>query len=92
MIVASEEGNLDVVHELLAHGADIEASSNFGHTSLIEASLCGHVGVVHMLIEAGADKTRATNNGGTAASLAGMSNDPPGSLGDAIRALLAAAP
>ena len=34
--VASEKGYLEVVKELLVHGADVNAKAEYGETSLIE--------------------------------------------------------
>ena len=82
MFVASQEGQLDVVRELLARGASVNAATNTGSTPLIQACWFGHIEVVRALLAAGADKHHVDNAGNTATSAAGT---------DAILALLAAA-
>ena len=88
LLIASQNGHLGVVRELLARGANANAATNSGATPLILASRRGHVMVVRALLAAGADKRHVANHGETAVSLAGL--DP--SSRAAILALLAAAP
>jgi ankyrin repeat protein len=56
-------GNMQVVIELLDHGADIEAKDNDGDTPLHWAVIKGHLPVVKALLAVGAD-CRAINNYG----------------------------
>ena len=90
--VSSQSGHLDVVRELLARGANVNAAANTGLTPLFQASFCGRVEVVRALLAAGADKRRMHNNGTTVASLAGNYATAPLGSRAAILALLAAAP
>ena len=88
---ASSIGNLDIVRELLARGANVNAVSNSsGDTPLMWSSYWGHVEVVRALLAAGADKRHVNNNGATAASIADQNVTP--ATRTAILALLAAAP
>ncbi len=59
MYVASECGHLDVVRELLARGASIDAA-NGGCTSLYVASENGHVDILRELLDRGANVEAAT--------------------------------
>ena len=70
MFIASQEGNLDVVRELLARGAVINAAFDNGATPLIQASYNGHTEIVRALLAAGANKRHVQNNGATADSRA----------------------
>lgn len=54
LMVASLEGYLTVVDELLATGADVNAENKNGITALIFASTHGHQKVVERLINTGA--------------------------------------
>ena len=54
LILAANNGHLNCLQILISHGADIEARSNDGRTSLIWASLWGHLDVVQYLLEHGA--------------------------------------
>ena len=92
MFIASQEGNLDVVRELLARGAVVDAAFDTGATPLIQACWKGHPEVVRALLAAGANKRHVDIVGRTAHSLAGTFKDAPAGSRAAIRALLAAAP
>ena len=93
MFVASQNGRLDVVRELLTNGSSVNAANNIGATPLMQASWLGRVEVVRALLAAGADKRIISlHNGTSAASVAGTAaTATPGSRA-AILALLAAAP
>ena len=92
--IASLQGHLDVVRELLARGASTEAANWFGDTPLTASSHVGHIEVVRALLAAGADKRHVASNGDTAASLVGRYTHSIAGSGAsrAILALLAAAP
>ena len=66
LIGASGEGHLEVVKELIAHGADVNALNNIGDTALMYASRYGHLEVVRKLIQRGADVNATDNAGGPA--------------------------
>jgi ankyrin repeat protein len=53
--IASRNGHVKVVEELLAHGANTNlAASDKGRTPLCVASGVGHVNIVEMLLSKGA--------------------------------------
>jgi ankyrin repeat protein len=54
LIVAAFEGNKEVIEQLLAKGADIDAKDNEGNTALSLASARGHTAVVELLKARGA--------------------------------------
>lgn len=55
LIRAAARGQLDMVRELVRHGADVNARYDAGSTPLIVASWQGHTSVVRYLLEQGAD-------------------------------------
>ena len=57
--MASGEGHVEVVRELLRGGASVDQADKNGGTPLYMASARGHVEVVHELLAAGADRTLA---------------------------------
>ena len=59
----SINGNLDGLNVLLASGADVDKTDNYGYTPLHWASINGHLEVVNVLVAAGAEVNK-TNNGG----------------------------
>ena len=59
------EGHVDVVHALLAKGANIDLAKNDGATPLFIASQNGLVDVVHALLAKGANIDLASNKGVT---------------------------
>lgn len=67
---ASAEGHLDVVVELLKHGADLNASSEELGTALQAACAGGHAPVVGALVERGADVNQISGFSGTALAAA----------------------
>lgn len=56
--LASKEGYVHVVDELLRRGADFDAHTKKGNTALHIASLAGHFEVVKLLLDAGANINR----------------------------------
>jgi ankyrin repeat protein len=60
LVVAAEDGRLDLVKLLLANGADVQARNAMGHTALTTACLDntpGHENVIKELLAAGAKPT-----------------------------------
>ena len=66
LIVASENGHLDVVQLLCEAGANKDKADDHGFTALMQASVTGHLEVVRLLCEAGADTDKANQEGATA--------------------------
>ena len=70
-MLESGHGHTEVVEQLLAKGADVNAKRNDGVTALIMASQQGHTEVVKQLLaKKGVDVNGKANNGATALSLA----------------------
>ena len=65
LLLASEEGHLEVVRLLCEAGADKDKADEGGFTPLFAASLEGHLEVVRLLCEVGADKDKADQGGST---------------------------
>jgi ankyrin repeat protein len=72
LMIASIRGYLDIVRELLARGANIEAADNDGWTSLIWASHKGHLDFVKELLDRGANIEVADDVGWTSLHAASM--------------------
>jgi ankyrin repeat protein len=83
LLAASANGHLEVMKELLRHGADVDAKDRAGMTSLMRAASVGHVDVLKALLAAGADVNAGSNGGDTPLMYAVMS----GSV-DAVRVIL----
>ncbi|RLN82851.1 hypothetical protein BBJ28_00019344 [Nothophytophthora sp. Chile5] len=66
VMLASQNGHLEVVKYLVDAGADIEAVYDEGETALMQAAGKGHLDVVQYLVDAGADKEAKSTNGWTA--------------------------
>jgi len=66
LIIASQEGHVDVVDCLLSLGANTEAKNQLGKTALMTASLKGMVDVVDRLLAAGCNVHAQDPNGSTA--------------------------
>jgi ankyrin repeat protein len=64
----------DVVEQLLAHGADINARNNDGLTPLHEAALGGYTDVAELLLAHGADINATSGDGETPLHSAAWSN------------------
>jgi len=71
--IAVNDGNVEVVEMLLAHGADVNFQNSFGNTALIAAIEENHVKVVGMLLEHGADVNLQNSRGYTALIVAAES-------------------
>ncbi|KAF3911404.1 Ankyrin-1 [Dactylellina cionopaga] len=67
---AAERGNIDIIKDLLAHCADIEALTDAGSTPLLVAVKFGHKEVIELLISRGADMDCCNHTGQTAAHIA----------------------
>ena len=63
-------GHLEVVRELLARGAAVDAAMNDGWTSLHFSSLKCQLEIVRELLSRGANPRLVTNGGSTALSIA----------------------
>ena len=70
LVLAAEEGHLEVVRLLLESGADKDTAGTNSWTALHFAALNGHFQVVRLLLEAGADKDAADTGGWTALRIA----------------------
>lgn len=70
LIIASGDGDLVLVNELLAAGDDVNARSAIGTTPLMYAAKNGHKAVVERLLAAGANANVVSDKGSTAMHLA----------------------
>ncbi|KAF1319644.1 Tkl protein kinase, partial [Globisporangium splendens] len=68
--IASQNGQSEVVSELLKNGTSVDMATNNGVSSLWIASQNGHVGVVSELLKNGASVETATNGGWTSLHIA----------------------
>jgi ankyrin repeat protein len=66
LMLASKTGNMDIVNELIKHGAKINDKNIEGFSPIIIASENGQLKVANELIRNGADLKEATNDGNTA--------------------------
>ena len=64
LIVASMDGNFNIVNELLKKGAYVNTKNNSGETALIKASEKGHKDLVDLLLNRGADCNASTYDDG----------------------------
>ena len=76
-MIAANAGSAEVVKQLIAHGADVNAAeSRKGQTALMWAAAEGHPDVVQVLIDNKADVNAASKSGFTALVFAAVKNDP----------------
>ncbi|HUG12784.1 MAG TPA: ankyrin repeat domain-containing protein [Opitutaceae bacterium] len=80
---AASSGELDVVRQLLAGGANPNISNPQGGTPLHAAVIGGHLAVVQALLDAGADGTRRDSDGYTPLERAMQNNQTE--IADALR-------
>ncbi|KAG1664676.1 Kinase D-interacting substrate [Nymphon striatum] len=66
LTMAAELGKLEIVKELINHGADVNAEDNDNWTALLIAAKEGHNKVVSLLLERGAEIEHKDMNGWTA--------------------------
>lgn len=59
-------GNLELVHALIAAGANVNARNDYGSSPMSEAGVIGHAAIIEALLEAGADVESPTLEGQTA--------------------------
>jgi len=55
LLDATRSGNLTLVKDLVAKGANVNAINEDGNTALLIATLKGHGAIVRFLLEKGAD-------------------------------------
>ncbi|XP_049819591.1 ankyrin-3-like isoform X5 [Aethina tumida] len=72
--LASKDGHVDIVRELLKRGAIVDAATKKGNTSLHIASLAGQEEVVRLLIQHGASLNVQSQNGFTPLYMAAQEN------------------
>ena len=59
LYTAALKGHVEVVWELLKHGAKMESADNFGYTPLYAAAVDGHIEDIWELLKLGASVKRA---------------------------------
>ena len=71
LMLATQEGLLDIAAMLIEHGADINAKNNdHGLTALMIAARDGHIAIIELLISKGVDISAQTKMGSTALMMA----------------------
>ena len=60
---AAERGNIEVVKQAIADGADVNAKDDIGWTPLHPATAAGHKEIVELLIAKGADVNAMDDDG-----------------------------
>ena len=73
--VAVKNGDLNECHELIEHGADVNAKDSYGTTPLNEGASYGYLEICELLIEHGAD-VNATNKYGVTPLHSHWASDP----------------
>ncbi len=74
--IAADRGNVQRIHSLLRHGADLEARDLDGYTPLMIAISVEEPEAVNRLLEAGADITTQNNGGDTPLHIAARNSNP----------------
>ncbi|ETE68115.1 Ankyrin-3, partial [Ophiophagus hannah] len=72
--LASKEGHVEVVSELIQRGANVDAATKKGNTALHIASLAGQTEVVKVLVTNGANVNAQSQNGFTPLYMAAQEN------------------
>lgn len=67
---AAELGDIELVAELVSHGAKVNTRNNFGATALTYAAKYGHVSIIEFLLKNDADAELATERGYTPLAIA----------------------
>ena len=70
LMLASKLGNLEILYELIDHGANIDDTNIDGYSAMIIAAENGQMKIVEQLIKKGADLNASTKDGNTALILA----------------------
>ncbi|MBE6463631.1 MAG: ankyrin repeat domain-containing protein, partial [Alphaproteobacteria bacterium] len=70
LIIASHDGDKEIVELLIEKGADVNAKANGGSTALMRASRDGYTDVAEVLIQNGADVNQKNNSGQNAMMVA----------------------
>ena len=83
LMVATVEGQMEVVRVLLGHGARVNAANMSGWTALRFAVSMGETEILRLLLEAGADANLADSGGQTALMQAAAEN-----ITDSLKVLL----
>lgn len=71
------ENDIASVQWLLARGADINTTNEFGGTPLMDAAKCGYIEMCRFLVEQGADSGIKEHDGDTALSNAAWGDNKP---------------
>ncbi len=66
LIKATKEGNLEIVCELIADGAELNIRNNDGNNALWFACFANHFELINLLIDAGINIDNQNDNGATA--------------------------
>lgn len=77
LLKAAHTGNLAELKELIASGADLEATDSRGRTAVHIAAHASHEEIVYALAEAGADMNSLEKDAYDAVTIAAVANDVP---------------
>ncbi|MEZ6188432.1 MAG: ankyrin repeat domain-containing protein [Planctomycetota bacterium] len=77
LMVAARRGELGLLEELLAQGAEVDAASPYGRTALSVAAEAGQTAAVEALLARGADPGRRDQGGDTPLTLAARRGHAP---------------
>ncbi|MFV0679834.1 ankyrin repeat domain-containing protein [Ottowia sp.] len=70
LMIAAQQGHLELLRTLLAAGANINLSNEYGATALMKAAEYGRLEGVKLLVDQGADMGRKDHRGQTALDIA----------------------